>query len=413
MTKGTLSKEEIIERALAKVSLFTQKRKKTSLANHDKVLRAFQDCRIDQASFAGSSGYGYGDHGRDQLDQLFAQVFGGEDALVRSQFLSGTHTLSVALSGLLSPAKRLVSFTGPPYDTLRQVIGSQGQDPHSLISWGIDYEEIDLALSLEDKIKKLRPDVDLVLLQRSRGYDIRPSLTTKELGQMISAVRTKAPQATILVDNCYGEFVEEKEPLELGADIIVGSLIKNPGGGLATSGGYVCGRKDLVEKISSRFSAPGIGKEVGAVEGSQLRLLYQGFYLAPHMVGEALKGAVYLASMMEDLGYQVSPGPEDTRTDTVQAISFDDPQALVSFVQTIQANSPVDAYAKPLPWPMPGYEDQVIMAAGTFVAGATSELTADGPLRAPYTVFVQGGLSFDYNKLAMDQILDKLFIQRR
>lgn len=395
------------------VHQWSQEHEPINLSNHKKVLDAFRDHRIDQSCFAGSSGYGYGDYGRDKLDELFASVFKAEDALVRAQLVSGTHTISVGLFGLLKPNQHLVSFTGTPYDTLQEVIGTSGDTVGSLLSWGVRYSEIKETLSLEEKISQLPLDTSLILIQRSRGYDWRSSISVEEIRKMVLAIKKKTPEALIFVDNCYGEFVMDKEPLELGADVIAGSLIKNPGGGLASTGGYLAGKKELIRRIATRFSAPGIGKDVGSVDGINLRLMYQGLYLAPHSVFEALKGAVYVASLMKQLGYKVSPGPKDQRADTVQAIQFNHSAELISFVQTIQKYSAIEAYVVPMPWAMPGYDDEVIMAAGTFVAGATSELTADAPLRRPYTVYLQGGLSFQYTKLAMDQILLHLLALNR
>ncbi len=380
----------------------------TSEYNHRKVIAAFQKYQVAQECFSGSTGYGYGDHGRDTLDKIFAHVFGAEDALVRTQMVSGTHTLAVCLFGLLRPGERLVSFCGTPYDTLLEVIGLTGNKKGSLLEFGIHYSEIEIDLPLCEKAAKIPADTKVVLIQRSRGYAWRPSYSIKEIGSMCQAIKEKRPDVTIMVDNCYGEFTEEREPLAVGADVIAGSLIKNPGGGLAPIGGYVAGRKDLIEEVSYRLTSPGIGREVGAVDGSMSRLLYQGLYMAPHTVGEALKTAVYTASIFSQLGYEVSPGVDDIRSGIVQAIRFEKEGELIDFCQAIQRNSPIDSHVVPLPWDMPGYDDKVIMAAGTFIGGATSELSADAPIRKPYTLYVQGGLSFEYSKIAINEAVRRI-----
>lgn len=370
-------------------------------ANHRRVADAFREMRVSQECFSGTTGYGYGDYGRDTLDRLWARIFGAQDALVRSQLVSGTHTLAVTLFGLLRPSDTLVSLTGTPYDTLLEVIGVRGNGTGSLKEFGVNYLEIPGELTPEEKAELLPEGTKVVLIQRSRGYSWRKSLTILEIEDMIRAVRSRDPGAVILVDNCYGEFVEDREPLSVGADVIAGSLIKNPGGGLAPTGGYIAGRKDLIEKISYSLTSPGIGREVGSVSGETLRMMYQGLYMAPHSTAQALEGAVFAAALLEELGYTVSPRWDEPRTDIVQAVRFGNPQDLISFCQGIQFNAPVDAHVRPEPWNMPGYTDPVIMAAGTFVSGATSELSADGPVRPPYIAYMQGGLSADYVKLAV------------
>jgi len=370
-------------------------------ANHRRVADAFREMRVSQECFSGSTGYGYGDYGRDTLDRLWARIFGAQDALVRSQLVSGTHTLAVTLFGLLRPSDTLVSLTGTPYDTLLEVIGIRGTGTGSLREFGVNYMEIPGELTPEEKARRIPEDPGVVLIQRSRGYSWRDSLTIREISEMIRAVRRRKPEAVILVDNCYGEFVEDREPLDAGADVIAGSLIKNPGGGLAPTGGYIAGRRDLIEKISYSLTSPGIGREVGSVSAETLRMMYQGLYLAPHSTSQALEGAVFAAALLEELGYTVSPRWEEPRTDIVQAIRFGNPEHLIAFCQGIQFNSPVDAHVRPEPWDMPGYSDPVIMAAGTFVSGATSELSADGPLRPPYIAYMQGGLSAEYVKQAV------------
>lgn len=381
-------------------------------SNHKKMIKAFQKFKVTQECFSGSTGYGYSDYGRDLLDNIFADVFEAEDALVRTQLVSGTHTLAVCLFGLLRPSERLVSFCGTPYDTMLEVIGLTGNQKGSLLEFGIKYTELSENLSLKERAEKLPADTRLVLIQRSRGYAWRASYSIKQIQEMCQAIRLKRPDVTIMVDNCYGEFTEECEPLTAGADIIAGSLIKNPGGGLAPIGGYIAGRKDLIQEVSYRLTSPGIGREVGAVSGSTNRLLYQGFYLAPHSVGEALKSAVYTASIFSQLGYEVSPGIHDLRSGIVQAIRFHKEDELIDFCQAVQKNSPIDSHVIPLPWDMPGYDDPVIMAAGTFVGGATSELSADAPIRSPYTLYLQGGLSYEYSKLAINEAVQTIITNR-
>ncbi|QRN86845.1 methionine gamma-lyase family protein [Clostridia bacterium] len=381
-------------------------------SNHAKMIKAFQEFKVTQECFSGSTGYGYSDYGRDLLDNIFAHVFEAEDALVRTQLVSGTHTLAVCLFGLLRPSERLVSFCGTPYDTLLEVIGLTGNQKGSLMEFGIHYSELPENLPLQEKVEQLPKDTKVVLIQRSRGYAWRASYSINQIQDMCRAIRLKRPDVTIMVDNCYGEFTEEREPLAAGADIIAGSLIKNPGGGLAPIGGYIAGRKDLIQDVSYRLTSPGIGREVGAVDGSTNRMLYQGFYLAPHTVGEALKSAVYTASIFSQLGYDVSPGLQDVRSGIVQAVRFNKEDELIDFCQAIQKNSPIDSHVVPLPWDMPGYDDAVIMAAGTFISGATSELSADAPIRTPYTLYVQGGLSFEYSRLAINEAVRMIVSNR-
>ncbi len=390
------------EKALAEVTRYCLQRKSIVEHNHKKVIQAFQDLRVSQECFSGSTGYGYGDHGRDLLDRVFAHVFHAEDALVRSQLVSGTHTLAVSLFGLLRPGDRLVSFMGAPYDTLRDVIGIGNSDRGSLQEFGILYTEMSMKQTWEDRVEQLPEDTKVVLMQRSRGYDWRRSLNMTDLASIIRRIKAKFPHVVILVDNCYGEFVEEREPSEVGADVVVGSLIKNPGGGLAPTGGYIVGKKHYIEQISYRLTSPGIGREVGSTDGTLSRLMYQGLYMAPHVVEEALKGAVYAASLFQQQGYLVSPALDEDRTDIVQAIRFGGQEEMIAFCQAIQHYSPVDSFVVPEPWDMPGYTNQVIMAAGTFIGGATSELSCDAPLREPYALYLQGGLSFEYSRLAID-----------
>ncbi|MBQ9497020.1 MAG: methionine gamma-lyase family protein [Selenomonadaceae bacterium] len=363
-----------------------------------KVLEAMRRLKISDAHFKTSTGYAYGDIGREKLDALFAEIFRAEAALVRTQFVSGTHALATALFGILRPNDELVSLTGAPYDTLQTVIGHSHAARGSLKEFGIGYRELDLVDGKVDlpAIKNfVTPRTRLAMIQRSRGYSMRAPLTTSDIEKICAAVKAVNPACVTFVDNCYGEFVEAREPVEVGADLAAGSLIKNIGGGLAPTGGYIVGRKDLVELASYRLTAPGMGDELGASLGTP-RLLYQGLFMAPHVTAQALKSAIFAAGIFSELGYRTSPLPEEIRGDIIQAIELRSAERLIKFCRAIQKFSPVDSFASPEPWDMPGYEDQVIMAAGTFVQGASIELSADGPLRAPYAVYLQGGLTFEH-----------------
>ena len=380
-------------------------------ANAEKVLAAFQDNRVSDTMFSGTTGYGYDDIGRATLDKIYAQVFGAEDAIVRVQFVNGTHTLTAALFGMLRPGDTLVSVIGAPYDTLQGVIGMTGDAPGNLRQYGVTYRQVDTTPDGKPDLAAIAAGVHgakVVLIQRSRGYSVRDSLTIPVLREVIETVRKAEPNAYIMVDNCYGEFVDTVEPPELGADIIAGSLIKNPGGGLAVTGGYIAGRHDLVEAAAMRLTCPGIGRECGATMG-QNRLLYQGFFLAPHVTAQALKTAVFCARIMENLGYHALPRYDAPRADIVQMIEFGKGEALERFCRGIQRGAPVDSFVTPVPWDMPGYEDPVIMAAGSFVQGASIELSADGPMRAPFTAYLQGGLTYESGKtgilLAVEELL--------
>ena len=380
--------------------------------NTQKVLAAFQKHRVAESYFAGTTGYGYDDIGRDKLEEIYADIFGTEDALVRINFVNGTHTIACALYGALKPGDVLLSAVGAPYDTLLGVIGVVDKGPGSLKDWGVEYRQVNLVDDKPDLegIAKAAADprVKAVLIQRSRGYATRASLSVDEIGEMCSVIKAVNPNAAILVDNCYGEFVEEKEPTQVGADLVVGSLIKNPGGGLAPTGGYIAGRRDLVEGAAMRMSCPGIGKECGSTLGNN-RLLYQGLFMAPHTVAQAVKTAVFSARVMELLGYDVEPASHAVRHDIIQMIHMREPEALKKFCRGIQFGAPVDSYVTPEPWDMPGYDSQVIMAAGAFIQGASIELSADAPMREPYTVYLQGGLTYESGKtgvlLAVEQLL--------
>lgn len=373
-------------------------------ANTEKVLAAFQNHRVAENYFAGTTGYGYDDLGRDKLDEIYAEIFGTEAALVRIQFVNGTHAITCALFGALKAGDVLVSAVGAPYDTLLGAIGVVNKGHGSLLDYGVEYRQVDLVNDAPDIEGMERavadPRVKAVLIQRSRGYATRASLSVAEIGEMCRRIKAVNPDVSILVDNCYGEFVEELEPTQVGADLIVGSLIKNPGGGLAPTGGYVAGRRDLVEGAAMRLSAPGIGGECGCTLG-QNRLLYQGLFLAPHTVAQAVKTAVFAAGVMELLGYEALPKSTDVRHDIIQMIHMKEPQALKRFCKGIQFGAPVDSYVTPEPWDMPGYDSQVIMAAGAFVQGASIELSADAPMREPYTVYLQGGLTYESGRLGV------------
>lgn len=389
------------DEALAQVKPQWEAVEELVLLNQAKVLRAFQEAVVADVHFAGSTGYGYSDIGREKIDELFARVFHTEAALVRVQFASGTHAITTGLFGVLRPGDRLIAAAGAPYDTMQQVIH---QTPGGLTEWGITYEEAPLLADGTVDIPLVarlaaQPDAKVVLIQRSRGYSLRPTLSIAQIGAIIAAVKAANPTVICLVDNCYGEFVEEQEPSDVGADLVCGSLIKNPGAGIAPTGGYIVGRADLVEQASTRLFAPGIGMEVGSNFGVN-RLVLQGLFLAPHVTGEALKGAQFTAAFFAKLGFGVRPAYDDARSDLVQAVELGTGEGLVAFCEAVQAASPVDSHVRPEPWAMPGYVDPVIMAAGTFVQGSSIELSADGPMRAPYAAYFQGGLTREHVLLA-------------
>ena len=378
----------------------------TTEYNQQKVLSAFIQNHVSESHFAATTGYGYGDRGREVMEQVFAQVMGAEDALVRHSILCGTHAITVALFGVLRPGDLLLSATGTPYDTLLGVIGATKASAGSLAEYGVGYREVALnqqGLPDLDAIRRALTEesaVKVVHIQRSRGYNLRPSLSVEKIGEIVKAVRQIRPEAIVFVDNCYGEFVERTEPTAVGVDLMAGSLIKNPGGGIAENGGYICGRRDLVELCSYRLSTPGLGKEVGASLGHN-RTLFMGLFHAPHVVGEALKTAVFAAAIAAELGYRCTPTWNETRADIIQAIQLKTPEALIAFCQGIQSGAPVDAFVVPEPWDMPGYDNQVIMAAGAFTMGASIELSADAPLREPFAVYMQGGLNFHSGKIGI------------
>lgn len=378
--------------------------------NQMKVIKGMQENRVSDIHFAATTGYGYNDLGRDTLEDVYASVFHGESALVRPQLMSGTHALHIALSGNLRPGDELLSPVGKPYDTLEEVIGIR-ESAGSLKEYGVTYRQADLlpdgSFDYEAIAKAINERTKLVTIQRSKGYATRPTLSVARIGELIAFVKKCKPDVICMVDNCYGEFVETIEPTDVGADMIVGSLIKNPGGGLAPIGGYIVGRKDCVDRASYRLSAPGLGKEVGASLGINQQL-YQGLFLAPTVVAGALKGAVFAANLYERLGFPVVPNGSESRHDIIQAITFGSPEGVIAFCKGIQAAAPVDSYVTPEPWDMPGYDSQVIMAAGAFVQGSSIELSADGPIKPPYAVYFQGGLTWYHAKLGILKSLQQL-----
>ena len=380
-----------------------------AMDNTERVLDAFQAERVSESMFSGTTGYGYDDIGRDTLDRIYARVFGAEAALVRIGFVNGTHAIAAALFAALAPGDRLLSLTGLPYDTIRTVIGIEGDAVGSLKYYGIGYCQCDMD---EDPAPYLAdPAVRAVLIQRSRGYDLRRALCVEELEQRIARVKQLRPDVFVIVDNCYGEFTQRREPTACGADLCAGSLIKNPGGGLALTGGYICGSKELVERAAYRLTVPGIGAECGASLG-QNRAMYQGLFVAPHVTVQALKTAVFCSRMLSRLGFATSPDAMEERGDIVQTITLGSADRLVRFCAGVQAASPVDAYVSPEPWQMPGYDCEVVMASGAFVSGSTSELGCDGPLREPYVAYMQGGLTKEAGFLGVMSAISSMLAQR-
>ena len=389
---------EIKQRVLQEARPLFQQIEETAESNTLRVLNAMREVRLSEAHFTTTSGYAYDDIGRQKLDELYAMVFDAEKALVRTQFVSGTHALATVLFGLLRPGDTLLSVTGVPYDTMQTVIGYAHPSPGSLKEFGISYDEVPLQdgrVDLTVLSQKVTPKTKVALIQRSRGYSLRPPLTMKNISQICRTIKAIQPHCVCFVDNCYGEFVNLAEPITAGADIMAGSLIKNPGGGLAPTGGYIAGKAALVELAAYRLTAPGMGDELGASLANN-RLLFAGLFLAPHVVSQAMKGAIFAAGVFSHLGYAVSPAFAEQREDIIQAIELKSPKKLIAFCRGLQKYSPVDSFAAPEPWNMPGYADQVIMAAGTFVQGASIELSADGPMRPPYHVYLQGGLTFEH-----------------
>lgn len=391
--------------ALAEVAKHAPELEAAALVNTEKVITAFRNNMVSDYYLKPTTGYGYSDVGRDTLDLIYAEIFKTEAALVRSQFVSGTHALAVALLGNLRPGDELIGLTGTPYDTMQSIIGYPVKTKGSLVDLGITYKELPMSgehVDLEAVKKIVTKNTKMVHIQRSCGYSsLRKTISVAEIGRIIAAAKEVNPDVIAYVDNCYGEFIEKQEPTEVGADIMAGSLIKNLGGGLAPTGGYIVGRADLVENASYRLTAPGLGGEMGATLGDTQREFYQGLFLAPHVVLQAVKTAIFAAAVFQKLGYEVKPLPQEARHDIIQAIKLESKKRLCDFCIAIQSNSPVDAHVAPVPAPLPGYQDDIVMAAGTFVQGASIELSADGPCREPYNVFFQGGLTFEHGRLAI------------
>lgn len=397
--------QQIEEEALAAVALQSKKLEEAALFNTEKVITAFRNNMVSDFYLKPTTGYAYSDVGRDKLDLIYAEIFKTEAALVRSQFVSGTHALAVALLGNLRAGDELIAVTGTPYDTMQTIIGYPEKTEGSLVDLGIEYKEIPMTgdhVDLDAVKKSVTSKTKMIHIQRSCGYSsMRKTIDVAEIGRICQAAKEANPNVICFVDNCYGEFIEKQEPTEVGADLMAGSLIKNLGGGFAPTGGYIVGRQDLVEKASYRLTAPGLGGEMGATLGDTAREFYQGLFMAPHIVLQAVKTSIFAASVFKSLGYAVKPQPEDPRSDIIQAITLETRKRLCDFCVAIQSNSPVDAHVEPVPSPLPGYQDEIIMAAGTFVQGASIELSADGPCREPFNVFFQGGLTFEHGRLAI------------
>lgn len=405
--------EAAAEKALKKCETQFRSIEETTEYNQLKVQKAFIDFGISERHFGVSTGYGYGDSGRETLDKVWAQVFGCEDALVRHNFTCGTHTLAVALFGVLRPGDKMLCVSGQPYDTLHSVIGISGEGMGSLKELGVQYDYVPLKddrLDYDAIEKAVTKDTTMVYIQRSRGYELRPSLSLEETEKVCKIAKSVNPNVIVMVDNCYCEFVNKLEPPQVGADLIAGSMIKNAGGGIARTGGYIAGRHDLVEKCAYRLTTPGLGREVGATLGMN-RELYMGLFYAPHTVGEALKSAVFISALFGELGYDVTPKYDEPRQDIVQSLGLENPESLVAFCQGVQSGSPIDSFLLPEPWDMPGYDSKVVMAAGAFTLGSSIELSADAPIRPPYYAWIQGGLNFHSAKicalLAAQQMEDK------
>lgn len=394
-----------------KVRSYHQQVDDRAFFNQQKVLAAFRNNQVSDFHLHPSTGYGYDDEGRDNLERVYAETFGAEAAIVRPQIISGTHAITLSLFGILRPGDELLYITGKPYDTLQSIVDGGKKDTGSLKDFKIGYSHVDLIgnkeIDWEGVKNAVNENTKMIAIQRSKGYATRPSFTIEQISGMVLKIREIAPHAVIFVDNCYGEFVELLEPTEVGVDLMAGSLIKNPGGGFAKIGGYIAGRADLVEKCAYRMTSPGIGAEAGASLNT-LADFYQGFFMAPHIVAQSLKGAIFTSAMLEEIGMTTSPHYTDVRTDLIQSVAFRTPEQMVAFCREIQAASPINAHFAPEPAYMPGYEDDVIMAAGTFVQGSSIELTADGPIRPPYTAFVQGGLTYEHVKYAICAAVQKL-----
>ncbi|MBL7565358.1 aminotransferase class I/II-fold pyridoxal phosphate-dependent enzyme [Staphylococcus saccharolyticus] len=400
----------LIEEVEETLSSYFKEIEKNALFNQEKVLNAFHHVKATESDLQGSTGYGYDDFGRDHLEEIYAHTFKSEDALVRPQIISGTHAITIVLQSTLKYGDELLYITGSPYDTLLEVIGINGNGIESLKDHGIHYNEVKLNeghIDVSRVIEAINDQTKVVAIQRSKGYDQRPSVLIREIEKAITIIKSAYPDVIVFVDNCYGEFVEDKEPIEVGADIIAGSLIKNPGGGLAKIGGYIAGRQDIIERCGYRLTAPGIGKEAGASLNS-LQEMYQGFFLAPHVVSQSLKGALFTSLLLEKVNMKTSPKYNVKRTDLIQTVQFDTKEQMISFCQSIQHASPINAHFSPEPSYMPGYEDDVIMAAGTFIQGSSIELSADGPIRPPYEAYVQGGLTYEHVKIAVTRAVENM-----
>lgn len=406
-----MEKSNIVQNAELKVKQYFERIDEIKEYNQEKVLKAFCKNKIGLEHFASVSGYGHDDMGREALDKVFADVFKAEKAVVRNHFVSGTHTLACCLFGNLRYGEKLISVAGTPYDTMEEVIGTRGDKRASLIGHGVLYDEVPLLNGIDVDFEGIKNKVDektnMVLIQRSRGYSLRKSLTIDTIKKIVEIVKSKNPNCICFVDNCYGEFVEKLEPLEVGADLIAGSLIKNPGGGIVEAGGYIAGKEEFVDQAAYRLTAPGIGSEGGAML-NQLRLIFQGLFMAPSVVSEAVKGAVLASQVFEDMGFISTPKPHEIRTDLIQTIKFGAPEPLIEFCKTLQSYSPIESYLTPVPDEVPGYDDKLIMAGGSFIEGSTLELSADGPVRPPYAVYMQGGLNYAHVKIALKGIVDKL-----
>ncbi|MDS3904008.1 methionine gamma-lyase family protein [Staphylococcus hominis] len=402
--------QHIVSEVEETLTPFFKEIEETAYINQEKVLDAFHHVKASENDLVGSTGYGYDDFGRDHLEEIYAYTFKAEDAIVRPQIISGTHAITLALQSTLKYGDELMYITGSPYDTLLEVIGVNGNGIESLKEHGVTYKEVALKdgmIDIEMVLNTISKQTKVVAIQRSKGYGQRPSITVDEIENVISQIKQRYPNVIVFVDNCYGEFVERREPIEVGADLIAGSLIKNPGGGLAKIGGYIAGRKDLIERCGYRLTAPGIGKEAGA-SLSSLQEMYQGFFLAPHVVSQSLKGALFTSLLLEKMNMNTVPKYDAKRTDLIQTVQFDTKEQMIAFCQSIQHASPINAHFSTEPSYMPGYEDDVIMAAGTFVQGSSIELSADGPIRPPYEAYVQGGLTYEHVKIAVTRAVMNL-----
>ncbi len=409
MTNEIRQKAELVEK---KIAPQFEEIMRISKINTEKVMDAFRKFRVSETLFAGTSGYGYDDHGRDTLDKIFAKIFGAESALVRLGMVNGTHAIACSLFAVAEPNKKLVSISGMPYDTIMSTIGTKNDCYGSLKYYGVDFSYVDLKTDGSPDFEAIKtavsdPTVGAVMIQRSRGYSTRRAINVSEIAEMIKTVREINPEIAIFVDNCYGEFVEEHEPSEFDADLIAGSLIKNPGGGIAPTGGYIAGKEKYVERAAVRLTTAGIGGECGSTLGNN-GLLYRGLFMAPHTVAEAMKTAVFCAGMLEEFGFETSPSVADHRSDIVQIVKLGNPENLLKFCKGIQFGAPVDSFVSPVAAPMPGYDDEVVMASGSFVQGSTIELSADGPMREPYYAFLQGGLTYESGRLGIMFAVDEM-----